>query len=50
MKQCVQALDIERQCFKNIMSQFPQFSDAKLEKRIFDGPKIQKILKDGIGH
>ena len=32
MKKFVKALDKERQRFQYIISQFPQFSDAKLKK------------------
>ena len=36
----------ERQCFEYIAFQFLQLSDAKLKEGIFDGPQIQKLLKD----
>ena len=31
-----------------IMSQFPQLPDSKLKEGIFDGPQIQKLLKDDV--
>ena len=45
MKQFVQALDKEEYCFQYIMSQFFQFSDAKLKKGIFDGPQNSTAIK-----
>ena len=46
MKQFVKALNKKGQCFQYIMSQFPQLFDANSNEGIFDGPQIQKLLKD----
>ena len=46
MKQFVKALDKTGQCFQYISSAFPGLSNKKLKAGIFDGPQIQKLIKD----
>lgn len=46
MKQFVKALKGKGKCFEYLEKQFPEISDAKLKKGIFDGLQIRKMLKD----
>lgn len=46
MKQFVKALKGKGKCFKYLEKEFPEISDAKLKKGIFDGLQIRKMLKD----
>lgn len=46
MKQFVNALGEEGDCFKYIQSVFPGLSLAKTKGGIFDGPQIRNLMKD----
>ena len=46
MKQFVQALDKNGQCFKYLCEKFPALSDAKLKNGIFVGPQIRTLCKE----
>ena len=44
MKQFVNSLNKERDCFRYLGNKFPSISDVKLNAGIFDGPQIRKLL------
>ena len=46
MKQFVQALNKDGDCFNYIAKIFPGLSMEKLEAGIFDGPQIRKLMQD----
>ena len=46
MKQFVKALGKDGQCFNYICKMFPGLSSEKLKQGVFDGPDIQKLIKD----
>jgi len=46
MKQFVKVLDRSGSCFQHLSIMFLVLSEAKEKERIFDGPQIQKLMKD----
>ena len=46
MKQSVNALDHDSDCFKYISAAFPGLNEEKTKGRILDGPQIRKLMKD----
>jgi hypothetical protein len=46
MKQFVEALDTEWDCFKYLGEKFPQLSEAKLKEGVFVVPDIRRFMKD----
>ena len=46
IKQLVNALDKDGECFKYICRSFPGLSIEKFKAGIFDGPEIQKVMQD----
>ena len=46
MKQFVQALDKDGDCFQYICKSFPSLSNEKLKAGIFDGPQIRQLMGD----
>ena len=46
MKQFVKALDREGVAYQYLSEMFPQISKEKLKAGVFDGPQIQKALRD----
>ena len=46
MKQFVNALEKDGNCFKYICMKFPGLAIAKLKAGIFNGPQIQKLIND----
>ena len=46
MKQFVEALDKEGECFKYLCTKFSGLSYEKIKAEIFDGPQIRHLLKD----
>ncbi|GBL81793.1 hypothetical protein AVEN_93547-1 [Araneus ventricosus] len=47
MKQFVQALSIEGDCFKYLISAFHSLSFERIKADVFDGPQIRQPVKDG---
>lgn len=46
MKQFVEALPKDEQCFKYLCEKFSRLSDAKLKESIFAVPNIRKMMFD----
>ena len=46
MKQFVEALDFQGDCFKYICYTVPGLSEEKLKAGIFNGPQIRHLMKD----
>ena len=44
MKQFVESLNKEGDCFRYLGNKFPSISNANLKAKIFDGPQIRKLL------
>ena len=46
IKQFVEALDKNGDCFRYIRSRFPYTSYGKVRAGIFDGPRIRTLIRD----
>ena len=46
MKQFVEALDTDGECFQHIVSAFPALSFEKIKAGVFDGPQIRALVRD----
>ncbi|GBM43451.1 hypothetical protein AVEN_74169-1 [Araneus ventricosus] len=48
MKQFIQSLPKDGECFRYLCSKFPKLSEAKLKERVFTGRNIRKLLSDSL--